>query len=202
MGLSERIFMACLGAALLVAGYITASGQDNKQAPVPAAAANGASLEETTSWLKDKITYVGGLNYGYTDSVGNEHTALYRYTSTDFNSCRVTVVEETILDGRLTRTMSSSVSLQDLDGIPDAPHSDNPGIAGAAYAFGARQEFSIKFHTSGNRNLVRSQFLPSGMGSELPYFRLVFADGDMANRVAEALSHAIEACKAQNPEPF
>jgi hypothetical protein len=201
MGQSKRIVTACLSVALLI-GYTAAQGQDAKPASPPAATASGPSLEETTSWLRDKITYVGGLNYGYTDTIGNERTVLYRYTSTDFNSCRVTIVLETVLDGRLSTTASYSVSLQDLDGTPDGRHSDNPGIPGAAYAFGAGQEFSIKFHTAGNKNLVRYRFLPSGMGSELPYLRLVFADGDMANRVAKALSHAIDVCKAQNPEPF
>lgn len=199
---SKRIFIGCLGAALLMAAYTAAPGQDAKSASPATTTVSSPSLEETTSWLKDRITQIGGLNYGYTESFGNERTVLYRYTSTDFTSCRITVVLDTILDGRVSTTKSSSVLFQDLDGTPDVGHSDNPRIPGAAYAYGDRQDFWIKFHTTENKNLVRLQYLPSGMGTELPYLRLDFADGEMANRVAKAMSHAIEVCKAQSSEPF
>jgi hypothetical protein len=198
---SRRILSGCLGVTLLMAVYTAAHGQNVKSASPPDAMASGPSLEETTSWLQDKIVYVGGLSHGYTDSIGKEHTVLSRAKSADFNACRVTIEGDTVEDGRVT-TRSSSVTLQDLDETPERRQSDNPGIPGAAFAFGDRQVFSIKFHTTGDKNLVRSQFLPSGMGSELPYFVLAFADQDMADRVAKAMSHAIEVCKTQNPEPF
>jgi hypothetical protein len=149
---------------------------------------------------------------------GTESTWSYSVEKADLNGCRWEIGFRSDLDVRGlagTDHDSYSVQLQDLEAGVEVISISAQTLAAWTWGpdltilRGDKEGFKFSALTEGKKNLVsqRSTLESAGRTIVLPdknqsWLNLqYFTDKDMAQRVANAMAHAIKLCKAK-PEPF
>ena len=168
--------------------------------PPPKPADNGPTLAATMQFIQDKLNDLGKVSFvmflqNTTDGSTRSHTMIYEVSnvSADQNQCHIFFHEKVTSDGSTLFDGNYGLALRDVQDIVIKPYTqyltDGNASAGAP-------NFIV---TSVNPNLTALQArLPHGGQQFFP-----FIDADLADRVAKALTHAIELCGGgSKPEPF
>jgi hypothetical protein len=184
---------------------------------------NGPSLEETNEWIKDKLLRFAKFSETYPAATPSNlfppRVVAASIENAELNGCRWDVRTARIgkrLDGTVLweAHYQTTMQLQDLDTqvatSGPIPMCSNPQ---AVPTSGDKECFGIEASTEGKKKRVGnhlrsvdnnfpSQAAENTVDSTSSAFTIdFFTDRDMAERVANAMAHAIKLCKAK-PEPF
>lgn len=199
-----------LWTGLILAFFVLAfSSQDSlaqkkKTPPKKTSNSNGvdslASLEETTSWLSEKILKSSGTYFAMEEqgkTIGEENVT---YPSVTFNQCQMLVSRKSEVSGRVILnsdryTADYEVNLGDL-GPASTKVISSYAQAGTAVLLNAyKEEKKIKMKSEAMRQLVGNAL------SEEDHFAIYLTSEEVAQRVAKAFQHAIKLCGGK-VEPF
>jgi hypothetical protein len=168
----------------------------NPNAP-PSATDSGPSLAETMQFIQDKlngigpITFVANIHDNAGDRAAHYSVELMR-VSANPATCMVTYHVKEMLDGRALEDRDLSTALKQIQNIQVMGEAQYLARAGAAAGHPEAAISQVDPPTT-----VLETARTSGRN------RFFFADDNMANRVAKAMTHAAELCQAgQKPEPF
>lgn len=166
-----------------------------QQAPSPSSqlAANGPTLDVTLKFIADKVNAEGKFSYSatITDSAtqGPEWTNRFEALLSNLAgaplACRITFHWRTLVNGTVADDSDYGINLQKLTKVVV--------LSQVEYQ---HQIDSRSGHDSYQSRIMPPQFvLVMKPGNDLESIFL-FHDEDMANRVARAVSHAVELCAA------
>lgn len=189
----RKLLVACLFCGIA----FTLSAQ--QPTPPPRPAENGPTLAATMQFIQDKLNDLGRVSFVEFFQDTNDGSTS---TTTDTNEitnvfadpvqCRISYHRRTTEDGRLYKDVNSTFSLRDVQNITVMPHEK------ANNEWNAQQGRPNLITTSTNPPIAElSAHRPHGAED---YF--YFIDADLADRVARALTHAVELCGGGNKEPF
>ncbi|MGO9304995.1 MAG: hypothetical protein ACLP3R_15090 [Candidatus Korobacteraceae bacterium] len=187
-----------LAASLLCGIALTLSAQQSV-APPPKPADSGPSLAVTMQFIQDKLNDIGKVNFvTFFQNTADGSTGTNAFTNevsnvvADQNQCRISLHWKVTKDGSVTQDMDAWFSLRDVQNIVVKPYAQYQSEVNAS---------------SGNPNLICTSInppltallvrRPHGVVNMFP-----FTDADTADRVAKALTHAVELCGGGNKEPF
>jgi hypothetical protein len=166
-------------------------------APPPKPPDNGPSLEVTMKFIQDKLNGIGKVTYIV--PYQNKHTGdTDTYTLTDevsqvrtsSDQCTTIYHLRSTFDGVESRNGDFSISFKDAQGVVLKPVEQflNEQIPSGIYSATDPPLVAMIVRTS-HPELDK-------------YFMLPFTDSTLADRVANAMVHAIELCGGGNKEPF
>jgi hypothetical protein len=167
--------------------------------PPPKPAGSGPSLEVTMQFLQEKLSDIGKVTFlSYT-----QNTRSGSYTSetdstevsnvaVNANQCRITYHWKVIMDGRLDQDKNAGFSLRDVQDIVIKPYAQYQTELDAS--LGNPHILTPSTNPSLSALLVRRAH---GVYNLFP-----ITDADTADRIAKALTHAVELCGGGNKDPF
>ncbi len=186
--------------SVLVFTAFSAAFAQTAVAPPPQPAGNGPSLAVTMQFIQDKMNEQGKINYAlYThDNAKNEDWPVYQISIEASNvvadpaTCRITWHKVTTNGGKVGINGDFSLDLRNVLSFE---------VRTSTY------EAKMEDTARGNPQLDKRQDPPYFAvtaklkgNTETPLF---FSSEEMANRVAKALTHAVELCGGgSNNEPF
>jgi hypothetical protein len=195
------IIVKTLRAIVFVFGLIAFSSAYAQQPvpPPPQPAANGPSLEVTMKFIQDKLNEQGKIGYveflqNVSDGSTNPdtHTNEISNMVADPGQCRISYHRRATSQGQTYKDENDVFSLRDVQDIVIKPLEQ--------YV----TEWSAK---NGQPNIICTSVSPAMTAlivrrphGELNYFD--FSDAALADRVAKALTHAVELCGGGNKDPF
>jgi hypothetical protein len=193
----KRCFIAMCFAAL--AATAAPAQQKNTVPPPPKPAANGPRLEVTMKFIQDKLNSVGPMNYVtyfHDNAVGDHWTNQARNQVTNVVAypaeCHITYRWKSVENGKLIRDVDQGFSLKDIESVSVNPMEQ--GLKNAAIAQG-HSAWSVKVDPP--IYVIEAHRTDKGFNG-FPFF-----DERLANRVAEAMIHAVELCGGgSKPKPF
>jgi len=183
-------------------------------------AASGPSYDETMAWLKEKIESHAGFDYRETDTfhsdeslrregvtpyqhipdkVGHSHVT-YRYRIVSYEACQLKWAIDNHGDSMSWGDEPARLALSNLQQNGYIVHAFD------VQRFGGADNDPTYPTTIEPEAASYSAVVPTLNGEDrtVPGWSFVFADGQLAQRVAKALNHAIELCGGQEAklEPF
>jgi hypothetical protein len=181
--------------ALALAG--SALAQDVPLPPKPAD--NGPSLADTMKFIQDKIASIGTANYvvfiqntkdgsSFNNSMRNEVTGVVA----DPRQCKLSFHWKAFRDGKSSQDVDSWFSLSHVQDIVVKPY----------------ERYQIELDASlGNPQYVTTSVNPPVTAllvrrDDNATHLFPFIDPTLADRVAKALTHAVELCGGGNKDPF
>jgi hypothetical protein len=155
----------------------------------------GPSLEVTMQFIQDKLNATGKVGYILFDkdaAVGSPNTHYYWAEDSNFvadqNQCRISFHFKYVRDGSALKDLDLWFLLRSVQDMVVAPLAQYQWDVNAA----GRPKF---IEASTTKLLVRT--------SNGGRYDFLFSDADLADRVAKALTHAVELCGGgKEPEPF
>ncbi|MGA7156571.1 MAG: hypothetical protein WBY53_06980 [Acidobacteriaceae bacterium] len=167
--------------------------------PTGSASASDPSLAVTMQFIQDKLTDLGTVNFtAFFTNTSNNSTGTAQislsYTSVvaDPSQCRVDYHSKYIKDGQTIADEDAGFLLRDVESIQVEPLEQSVTRADA---------------NVGNPNIVATAIQPATL--ELVVHRphnvvntFEFQDPDLADRVAKAITHAVELCGGGHKDPF
>jgi hypothetical protein len=173
------------------------AAQQAKSKPAPSKD-NGPSLDETITWLKDKILKFGGFSYVYRDpAFPNSQQRVLSYTDAKLDGCEWEMTARDSGSGQFIED-TFSLKLQELNSKAIVVSGIGGLLSSSTIIRGDHEFFDVLVTTEGNKEVIVWHGTSNGKTSK---YELAFTDMEIADRVAKAVSHAITLCKA-NPEPF
>jgi len=169
------------------------------QQPAAAPADDGPSLATTMQFIQDKLNDIGKVAYvTFRQDVSDGRTATYTRTSeisnvvADQNQCRISYDRKGTGDGKTYKDENNVFSLRDVQDIMVRPWEQ------LETEYQAKNGYPNVIVTSNNPPItVLEVRRPHG---EENIF--LFTDANLADRVAKALTHAVELCGGGNKEKF
>jgi hypothetical protein len=177
----------------------TGTAQDAPPPPKPAA--EGPTLEVTMKFIQDKLNGIGPVNfaqYNHDNAIGSEGTNQYRFEVSkvvaDPRACRIDYHAREDAEGNVTNDDSPWLVLKSVDDITIVPMEQflKEVVTAAghpSYSFRVDPAvFMLKVRVTGVK------------GS----YNFYFFSEDLADRIAKAMKHASELCRAgkKESEPF
>jgi len=164
-------------------------------APPSGSAGDGPSLEVTMSFIQDKLNELGRVAFAESlRAGGGGYTihAVYEYSNViaDASQCRISYHQKRWANGMLAPEDDHSFSLRDVQEVVVRP-----------YEQGANEDHAksgppwVSTVTPAVTRLEVRR--PHGSRNDF-----VFADSNLADRLAKALTHAVELCGGGNKDPF
>jgi hypothetical protein len=168
-------------------------------APPPKPADSGPTLAVTMQFIQGKLSDIGKVNYvGFYQNTTDGSTFSNTYTNAvsnvfaDQSQCRISYHWTTTTDGVPKEDANHWIPLNDVQNIVVKPFAQ---YQTEMNAIGGLPNFIT---TSTNPPLTALVVRrPHGLENWFP-----FTDADLADRVAKAITHAIELCGGGNKEPF
>ncbi|MGA8763170.1 MAG: hypothetical protein WB562_09925 [Candidatus Sulfotelmatobacter sp.] len=191
----KRFFMTMCLAAIATSAALA---QQTKTVSPPKRANDGTSLEVTMKFIQDNLNAVGPMNYVtyYRDNAAGDHwtdqskdqvTNVVAYST----RCHITYHWKSVDNGKLIRDADQGFSLKDIEGVYVKPMEQ--GLNKAATAQG---------HPSWSVKVDPPIYVLELHRTDKGFNALPFFDERMANRVAEAMLHAVGLCGGGNkPKP-
>ncbi len=184
----------------LMCGIAFALSAQTAVAPPPKPADSRPSLAVTMQFIQDKLSDIGIVNYvifsqNTSDGSTFSNTVAYelRNIVADPNRCRITYHQKNAFNGRAPIEFDSFFKLNDVQDIVVKPMTQFQTESDASQG----QPNMITTATSPPMTTLLLRH-PHGYVNSFP-----FTDADLADRVAKALTHAVELCGGgQKPEPF
>ncbi len=187
-----------LAASLLCGLALTLSAQQ-AIAPPPKPAADGPSLAVTMQFIQDKMNDIGKVNFveflqntndnsTFTSSWSNEVTKAVA----DPSQCKISFHWRVFKDGANTQDRDIWFTIRDVESIAIKPYA----------------QYQTELDASlGNPNLITTSTNPpmTALLVNRPHnwsSLFPFTDPNLADRLAKALTHAVELCGGGNKEPF
>ncbi len=190
----RNLLTACIFTGLT----LTLSAQQSV-APPPRPADSGPSLAVTMQFIQDKMNDIGKVNFveflqntndnsNFTSSWSNEITNAVA----DPNQCKISFHWRVWKGGSISQDRDVWYTIRDVENIETKPYA----------------QYQTELDASlGNPNLITTStnppltallvYRPHNWSSVFP-----FTDPNLADRVAKALTHAVELCGGGNKEPF
>jgi hypothetical protein len=167
--------------------------------PPPTPAGSGPSLEVTMQFLQEKLSDIGKVTFlSYTHNTRNSSDT----SETDSNEvsnvvanaseCHITYHWKVVMDGRLDQDKEAGFHLRDVQDIVIKPYA----------------QYQTELDASlGNPYLLTPSTSPTISAllvrrAHGVYNLFPITDADMADRIAKALTHAVELCGGGNKSPF
>jgi hypothetical protein len=168
-------------------------------APPPKPADSGPSLAVTTKFLQDKLGDIGKITYvsfmqntndgsTFSNTITNEVSNVVA----DPSQCRIFYHWKTIRDGATVSDFDAWFSLRDVQDVTVKPYLQYQNEVNASA--GIPNIVATSLNPPLTALLVRR---PHNVSNLFP-----FTDADLADRVAKALTHAVELCGGGNKDPF
>jgi hypothetical protein len=167
--------------------------------PPPTPAGSGPSLEVTMQFLQAKLSDIGKVTFlSYTHNTRNgsdtsetDSTEVSNVVA-NASECHITYHWKVVMDGRLDQDKEAGFHLREVQDIVIKPYA----------------QYQTELDASlGNPHIVTPSTSPdiSALLVRRPHgiinlFPII--DANMADRVAKALTHAVELCGGGNKEPF
>ena len=167
--------------------------------PPPRPADSGPSLQATMQFIQGKLSDIGTVNFvNFVQNTNDNSTFNVNWTEEVTNvvadpaTCRVSDHWKAIENGSTTQEVDGWFELRDVDRVIVKPMEQ----------YQSEQDASL-----GNPNLITTATNPrmTALVVLRPHnisYLFPFTDADMADRVAKALTHAVELCGGGNKEPF
>jgi len=179
---------------------IQAQGAAPANAPPAGAQTNsGPSLAETMQFIQDKLNDIGKVAYvTFRQDVSDGRTATYTRTSeisnvvADQNQCRISYDRKGTGGGKTYKDENSVFSLRDVQDIVVRPWEQ------LETEYQAKNGYPNVIVTSNNPPITVLE-VRRPHGEENVF---LFIDANLADRVAKAMSHAVELCGGGNKEKF
>jgi len=189
----------------LASGMALALCAQRAVAPPPKPTDNGPSLAVTMRFIQDKLNDTGPINYvafwqNTTDGSTGNNTITIEDTKVvaDLNQCRIFYQEKVIRNGEDKGDIGYGFSVREIKNIVVKPYA---------------QYLTESLADSGSPNIITTSTNPPLMALNVnlpPNFKFhhgfnysfIFKDADTADRVAKALTHAVELCGGGNKDPF
>jgi hypothetical protein len=191
----KLIFLATL--VLLLSAAIAIAQTAVPPPPMPVD--NGPSLAATMQFIENKLNGRGKIAYvEFAQDSTNGAGATVTFTDeisnviADQNQCSISMHMKETSNGRTTTDGNDGFSLRDVNDIVVKPY---------------EQYETQRLSKNGHPELVITSTNPPVTALMLRRanghgFVLFFSDADLADRVAKALSHAVELCGGGSKEPF
>jgi hypothetical protein len=199
---------------------VVSSSTANSPKSDGAAATSAPSLDETMTWLKEKVESEGGYSFtvtlttthndGSPTETNNDGGPTIKYAFRNADACKVNIGVANLdvaatANVDLSALSQDSVKVQHFDLVKWLNVKEDIGGGSGKYGFNSRQTVQAASDYWSITGLK-----PDGptMGKAWhdteTLYDLVFADPQMAERVAKAFNHAIELCGGakSKPEPF
>jgi hypothetical protein len=168
-------------------------------APAGAQTNSGPSLAETMKFIQEKLSEVGTINFaGYVHDSSNNADGVQKFSSTISNvvtnpgACSLSYHRLVLNNGRKEHDENVFINLRDVQSISVLPD---------------EQDWQMYLVRTGDTTKTVKDVpdiyalvikLPKGLDPTLRFY-----DQEMANRVANAMVHAVELCGGgSKPEPF
>ncbi|HEY1208820.1 MAG TPA: hypothetical protein VGE85_05595 [Terracidiphilus sp.] len=188
------------GASEAELSAIQAQGAAPANAPPAGAQTNsGPSLAETMQFIQDKLNDIGKVAYvTFRQDVSDGRTATYTRTSeisnvvADQNQCRISYDRKGTGGGKTYKDENSVFSLRDVQDIVVRPWEQ------LETEYQAKNGYPNVIVTSNNPPITVLE-VRRPHGEENVF---LFIDANLADRVAKAMSHAVELCGGGNKEKF
>jgi hypothetical protein len=163
--------------------------------PAPPPMRGEASLEDTMKFIQDKLpSKVNYKIYRHDNVTGtdlsSEYTFEVRNVSADAGRCRIDVHWRLMINGDIKRDKNAWVSLKQVQQIVVM---SNDRAYQQAAAKSGHPEWSFKLDPPIFKVIARQE------GGENNF---LFYDETLADRVSEALRHAVDLCGGGSQEPF
>jgi hypothetical protein len=167
--------------------------------PPPKPAADGPTLEATLKFIQDKMNEQGKIGYveflqNVNDNSTNPDTHTNEISSVvaDPGQCRISYHRRATSQGQIYRDENNVIDLRDVQDIVVKP----------------LEQYVTEWSSRNNQpNIICTSTSPAITAlivrhprGEVNYFD--FIDAALADRIAKALTHAIELCGGGNKEPF
>jgi hypothetical protein len=185
-------------AVFLLVGIALTLAAQQAVAPPPKPADNGPSLAATMQFIQDKLSEQGKIAYVlFFQDINNGSTGSITYTNeisnviADQNQCRISYHRKATQDGNTYKDENIVFSLRDVQEIVVKPGEQN------------QTEWDAK---NGQPNIISTSTSPPIAAllvrphAEEDFF--LFTDANLADRVAKALTHAVELCGGGSKDPF
>ncbi|MGD0445551.1 MAG: hypothetical protein ABSA39_16570 [Edaphobacter sp.] len=185
--------------ASFVCGIALTLNAQKTVAPPPKPTDSGPSLAATMQFLQEKLNGIGKVSFvsfqhNTTSGEDNINTFTEEVTNViaDANQCRITFHWKATRDGATMSDIDAGVPLRDAQDVVIEPLAQNLNEVNAA---------------AGNPNLIASSTNPplTALLVRRPHGGVnffPFTDSQLADRVAKAMTHAIELCGGGNKDPF
>jgi hypothetical protein len=196
-GLSISILLLALAAPAMAQTHPVAPPP---QPPDAAPASSGPSLEVTLQFIADKINENGTINYvAFGQSTTDGSTFSKKFSKTfsqarpDAAQCTVSYHFKEIIDGQKMSDLDAGVPLREVQDVVVMPLEQ---AITQSWAAGGHPEMVV-ISVSPPFTVVKVRRLHGGDSN------IEFADASFADRVAKAITHAVELCGGgEKPEPF
>jgi hypothetical protein len=192
----KRFLTTACVAVLVVSAALA---QEKKSVPPPPKAEdNGPSLEDTMKFIQDKLNDIGAVNwavYIHDNDGGNDWIVKRKETISnvvaDPAACRVRFHEKHEFNAQ---TEGDGDSWFDLKDVGD--------IEVMTYEQRKKEMDTAAGHTTWTYKADPPLFVVKVNRKDKLYSEFFFYREDLANRVAKAMTHAVELCGGGNEEPF
>lgn len=178
---------------------VPAAAAQTAVAPPPQPPSSGPSLQVTMQFIQDKLGDVSKGSYiifsqNTTDGSTFSNSVTYELSNivADQNQCRISFHQKNTFNGRAAAGFDVWFTLHDVQDIVVKPMAQYQTESDASMG----QPNLIATSTSPLMTLLLVRH-PHGVVNSFP-----FTDADLADRVAKALTHAVELCGGGNTEPF
>jgi len=187
--------VSVLSLAFLAVGLAVAQ---NAPAPAPKPADSGPSLAVTMQFIQEGLSQLGQVNYAaynYDNADGTRWTTQFSTVDTnvvaDAAACRISYHEKRTKDGSVTSDTDYWFSLHEVKDVIVEP----------------REKLLKKVNTANGHPSWDAKIGPPitmllARKAENTEWYFYFLDEDQANRVAKAMTHAVELCGGGNKDPF
>ena len=164
----------------------------------PKAADSGPSLAVTMQFIQEGLSQLGQVNYAaynYDNADGTRWTTQFSTVDTnvvaDAAACRISYHEKRTKDGSVTSDTDYWFSLHEVKDVIVEP----------------REKLLKKVNTANGHPSWDAKIGPPitmllARKAENTEWYFYFLDEDQANRVAKAMTHAVELCGGGNKDPF
>jgi hypothetical protein len=187
MRIIPRNFALVLAFSLVALGALCAQ---QAVAPPPMPAANGPSIEKTMQFIQEnaaegKLTYTAFVNDASQQGVewSNKFTVEMSNLVADPAACRITYHWRAEENGKPVDDADYSLMLKDVKEILVLPQAQNQN-----------QVDGRNGHLDWNSRIAPNLFTLIARRPKGVVNVFLFSDEDMANRVAKAITHAVELC--------
>jgi hypothetical protein len=167
-------------------------------APTLQPAASGPTLAATMQFIQEKLSELGQVNYAaynHDNADGKNWTSQFSTVDTnvvaDPAACRISYHEKRTREGAVTADADYNFSLAEIQSVITEP----------------REQLLKKVNTANGHPTWDARIDPPvtmlvAQKAEDTEWYFYFIDGAMAERVANAMNHAVELCGGGKKEPF
>jgi len=167
--------------------------------PPPKPADNGPTLAATSQFLLDKLSDIGTVSFvvlSHDTVQGNDFSNSFTNTISkvvvDPGACRISYHWKTTRDGAGLQEIDAAITLHDVEDVVVKPFEQYQNEINAAA--------NVPNLIAQSSNPPLSALVvrrPHGISNLFP-----FTDAALADRIAKALTHAVELCGGGNKDPF